>query len=89
MNWQGKQILVTGAGGFIGSHLTGRLVAEDAQVRAFVRYNSRRDVGLLRLVPPDVYSHGGAYCHSLFICSPSRSDRDQCHGYAECTRGCS
>jgi dTDP-glucose 4,6-dehydratase len=40
MNWQGRKVLVTGADGFIGSHLTERLVAEGAQVRAFVWYNS-------------------------------------------------
>jgi NAD dependent epimerase/dehydratase len=37
---KGKKILVTGADGFIGSHLTERLVREGAQVRAFVCYNS-------------------------------------------------
>lgn len=50
--WNGKPVLVTGAGGFIASHLVERLVAAGAQVRAFVRYNSRRDPGLLRLLPP-------------------------------------
>lgn len=56
MNWNGKKVLVTGAGGFIASHLVERLVSEGAQVRAFTRYNSRNDVGMLRLIPPDVFS---------------------------------
>ncbi len=43
MNWQGKSVLVTGAVGFIGSHLTERLVELGARVRAAVRYNSRND----------------------------------------------
>lgn len=53
MNWQGTAVLVTGAGGFIGSHLAERLIGEGARVRAFVRYNSRSDAGLLRYVPPE------------------------------------
>jgi len=57
MNWQGKEVLVTGAGGFIASHLTERLVEEGAHVRAFVRYNSRGEAGLLRLLPSDIYAH--------------------------------
>ena len=56
MNWNNKKVLVTGAGGFIASHLVERLVGEGAQVRAFVRYNSRNDVGMLRTVSPDVFS---------------------------------
>ena len=48
-----RSVLVTGAGGFIGSHLVERLVAEGAVVRAFVRYTSRSDVGYLRLAPPE------------------------------------
>jgi dTDP-glucose 4,6-dehydratase len=51
-----KLYLVTGAGGFIGSHLVEALVAQGASVRAFVRYNSRRDPGLLRLLPPEIFS---------------------------------
>ena len=45
--WSGRPVLVTGAGGFIGSHLAEALVRAGADVRAMVRYNSRSDVGLL------------------------------------------
>ncbi|HOG57878.1 MAG TPA: GDP-mannose 4,6-dehydratase [Anaerolineaceae bacterium] len=47
-------VLVTGAGGFIGSRLTEALYARGARVRAFVRYNSRADIGLLKLLPAEV-----------------------------------
>ncbi len=49
--WNDRTVLVTGAGGFIGSQLTEALLAQGAHVRAFVRYNSRGDPGLLRLLP--------------------------------------
>jgi len=42
-----KKILITGAGGFIGSHLTERCRDLGYEVRAFVRYNSRNDWGWL------------------------------------------
>ena len=47
MGLRGTKVLVTGADGFIGSHLTERLVAEGADVRAFCLYNSRGSAGWL------------------------------------------
>ena len=54
MNWKEKHVLITGAGGFIGSHLTAKLVRLGAKVRAFVRYNSRNDRGLIEILPSPV-----------------------------------
>ncbi len=48
-----KQVLVTGAGGFIGSHLVEALLERGAAVRAFVRYNGRGDIGMLADLPPE------------------------------------
>lgn len=46
-DWNGRPTLVTGAAGFIGSHLVEALARSGADVRAFVRYNSRNDYGWL------------------------------------------
>jgi len=51
MNWSDKKVLVTGAGGFIGSHLTERLVELGAKTRAFVRYSSTGSWGWLDQSP--------------------------------------
>ena len=47
----GKTVLVTGAGGFIGSHLVERLVRDGHRVRVLVRYNGRDDRGHLEDLP--------------------------------------
>ena len=51
MSWNDKKVLVTGAGGFIGSHLTERLVELGAKTRAFVRYSSTGSWGWLDQSP--------------------------------------
>lgn len=45
MDWKGKKVLVTGAEGFIGSHLTERLVELGAEVTALTQYNSFNNWG--------------------------------------------
>src|SRR5438445_8073949 len=45
-----RVVVVTGAGGFIGSHLVEALVAEGSRVRALVHYNAEGSIGSLRHV---------------------------------------
>jgi len=67
MNWEGKKVLVTGAGGFIGSHLTERLVEMGADVRAFVHYNALGKWGWLDESP---------ICDDIEVTSGDVCDRD-------------
>ena len=54
MNLQNKKILVTGADGFIGSHLTEELIRRGFNVRAFVLYNSFNSWGWLDHAEPEI-----------------------------------
>lgn len=54
MGIKSKKVLVTGADGFIGSHLAEQLVKEGAEVRAFVFYNSFNSWGWLEDLPIEI-----------------------------------
>lgn len=51
MELQGKKVLVTGADGFIGSHIVEALISKGCDVRAFVYYNSFNNWGWLDTFP--------------------------------------
>ena len=54
MKISGKKIFITGAGGFIGSHLSEALVEMGAEVTAMLHYNSRSDWSNLDFIPSDI-----------------------------------
>ena len=73
-----SKILVTGADGFIGSHLTESLVREGYDVRAFVYYNSFNSWGWLDHCTSDVKDHFEVFAGDI---------RDP-HGVKEAMKGC-
>lgn len=73
-----KKILVTGADGFIGSHLTEELVRQGAQVRAFVMYNSFNSWGWLEDAPQEIKKELDVFAGDI---------RDP-HGVRQAMQGC-
>ncbi len=67
MDWKNKSVLVTGAGGFIGSHLAEKLVELGADVRAMVHYNALGTYGWL---------DQSALCEKMTVVPGDITDRD-------------
>ena len=72
------KILVTGADGFIGSHVTEELVKNGYTVRAFVYYNSFNTWGWLDTLPKDIMDHVEVF----------QGDIRDPHGVKESMKGC-
>ncbi len=60
-----KRVLVTGADGFIGSHLTEDLVKKGYKVKAFSFYNSFNTWGWLDTLPKDIMDHVEVFCGDI------------------------
>lgn len=78
MQITGKKVLVTGADGFIGSHLVETLLRHGCDVRCFVYYNSFGTWGWLDTLPEELHRHLDVFAGDI---------RDP-HGVAEAMTGC-
>ncbi len=78
MNLKNKKVLVTGADGFIGSHLVEALMAHGCEVRAFVFYNSFNSWGWLDSLSPEKQKSLDVFAGDI---------RDP-NGVAEAMKGC-
>jgi NAD dependent epimerase/dehydratase len=78
MKLKGKKCLVTGADGFIGSHLVEALAADGAEVKPLVYYNSFNSWGWLDSLPREQVSQMEVFAGDI---------RDP-HGVAEAMKGC-
>jgi len=79
MDLKNKKVLVTGAEGFIGSHLVERLINEGAKVRAFIHYNSRSDWGMLEMLPAETKKKLEAFpgdTRDSFLCKKATKKMD-------------
>lgn len=74
-----QKILITGADGFIGSHLTEELVKEGYEVKAFVYYNSFNTWGWLDTLSASILEHVEVF----------QGDIRDPHGVKEAMKGCS
>lgn len=78
VSMKGKKILITGAGGFIGSHLTEKLLREGHDVRAFIHYNAFGRRGWLDHLNPDLLKALDVFAGDI---------RDP-HGVSQAVDGC-
>lgn len=78
MSLTAKRIIVTGADGFIGSHLTEELVRQGYNVKAFVLYNSFNSWGWLDYLPNDIRENLQVFSGDI---------RDP-HGVKQAMKGC-
>ena len=65
MDWTNKKVLITGAEGFIGSHLTEKLVSLGAKVKAFVMYNSFNKWGWIDTFQPAEVNRLDVFCGDI------------------------